>query len=65
MFDTLGSAFPVLKIGYEEMAIASDDIRRSWFSPVCVLGAGLMVLFFDSFGRKERQKFTAGITSTS
>ncbi len=57
-----GSAFPVLKIAYEEMAIAPDDVSAKLvFAGLRFLGAGLMVLLLSiPFGKKERQKFTAG-----
>ncbi len=54
-----GSAFPVLKIGYEEMAIAPDDVSAKLvFAGIRFLGAGIMVLLLSiPLGRKGRERF--------
>ncbi|KUK82371.1 multidrug transporter [Mesotoga sp. Brook.08.YT.4.2.5.1] len=54
-----GSAFPVLKLGYEEMAISPDDVSAKLvFAGIRFLGAGIMVLLLSiPLGRKGRVKF--------
>ncbi|MBN2219431.1 MAG: DMT family transporter, partial [Kosmotogaceae bacterium] len=55
-----GSAFPVLKLSYEEMSIAPDDVSAKLvFAGIRFLGAGIMVLMLSiPLGRKGRTRFT-------
>lgn len=54
-----GSAFPVLKLSYEEMSIAPDDVSAKLvFAGIRFLGAGIMVLVLSiPLGRKGRTRF--------
>ncbi len=54
-----GSAFPVLKLSYEEMSIAPDDVSAKLvFAGIRFLGAGIMVLMLSiPLGRKGRTRF--------
>lgn len=53
-----GSAFPVLKISYQELGIASSDyMSKIYFAGLRFFLAGIIVIFYGKFITKEKVNF--------